>query len=157
MSKLKEEVNLLRSIPVLAGLPANKLKLLAFASDHVNYKEGEILFEQGDMADAAYIVIDGVAEVLVTPEGANESNKVAELGANSFIGDMAIVADIPRTATIRAGSPLSTLKIRKDHLIDMVQDSPELALAILRELVDRLAKTTKDLSDARAELARSQT
>ena len=157
MSKLKEEVNLLRSIPVLAGLPANKLKLLAFASDHVNYKEGEILFEQGDMADAAYIVIDGLAEVLVTPEGAKEPNKVAELGANSFIGDMAIVADIPRTATIRAGAPLSTLKIRKEHLIDMVQDSPELALAILRELVDRLAKTTKDLSDARAELARLQT
>ncbi len=156
MSKLKDEVDLLRSIPVLAGLPANKLKLLAFASDHMDYKEGEILFQQGDMADAGYILIDGIAEVLVTPEGEDKPNKVAELGSHSFIGDMAIVADIPRTATIRAGTALSTLRIRKDHLIDMVQDSPELAMAILRELVQRLAKTTKDLSDAQAEIERLQ-
>lgn len=156
MSKLKDEVDLLRSIPVLASMPVNKLKLLAFASDHVDYKQGETLFLQGDMADAAYIVIKGKADVLVTPDGQDSPNKVAELGPNSFIGDMAIVADIPRTASIRASEPLSTLRIRKDHLIDMVQDSPELAMAILRELVQRLAKTTKDLSDARAEIAGSK-
>lgn len=154
MSKLKDEVDLLRSIPVFAELPANKLKLLAFASDYVDYKEGETLFHQGDIADSAYVVITGSADVLVTPEGKTEPNKVAELGPNSFVGDMAILADILRTGTVQANSPLSALRIRKDHLIDMMQDSPVLAMAILRELVLRLKKTTADLSDAHAEVAR---
>ncbi len=153
MSKLKDEVDLLRSIPMLANMPANKLKLLAFASDRVSYPEGAMLFEQGDEADAAYIVISGSADVLVSSDGEAKPNKVAELGPNSFVGDMAILCDIPRTAGIQANSQLDTLRIRKEHMMDMVKESPTLAMAVLRELVQRLAKTTQDLSQAREEVS----
>ncbi len=155
MSKLKDEVDLLRSIPMLASLPVNKLKLLAFASDHVSYGENEILFKQGDEADAAYIVISGCADVLVE-SGGGKTSKVAELGPNSFVGDMAILCDIPRTATVRANVALDTLRIRKEHMMDLMKESPVLAMAVLKELVQRLAKTTHDLSDAREEIARLQ-
>ncbi len=152
MSKLQDEVDLLRAIPVLASMPANKLKLLAFASDRVSYGAGDVLFEQGDDADAAYIVIRGSADVLVNT--ANGSTKVAELGVNSFVGDMAILSDMPRTATVKAAAPLDTLRIRKDHMLDMMKDSPVLAMAVLRELIERLAKTTADLTEARSEIER---
>jgi len=152
MSKLKDEVDLLRSIPMLANLPANKLKLLAFASDMVSYAEGQELFRQGDEADAAYIVIEGAADVLVSNDGQSDGSKVAELGPNSFVGDMAILCDIPRTATVRANSEMNTLRIKKEHMMDMIKDSPQLAMAVLEELVQRLAKTTRDLSDAKAEI-----
>ncbi len=152
MSKLQDEVDLLRSIPVLANMPANKLKLLAFASDRVSYSEGDVLFNQGDDADAAYIVIRGSADVLVNTE--TGSTKVAELGVNAFVGDMAILSDMPRTATVKAAAPLDTLRIRKDHMLDMMKDSPVLAMAVLRELIDRLAKTTADLTEARSEIER---
>ncbi|MDA8870446.1 cyclic nucleotide-binding domain-containing protein [Rhizobiaceae bacterium] len=154
MSKLRDEVDLLRSIPVLATLPANKLKLLAFASDRVCWAAGETLFKQGDDADAAYIVIAGEADVLVSAESGGEPSKVAELGPNAFVGDMAILSDIQRTATIRAASQLDTLRIRKDHLIDMMKDSPALSMAVLQDLVQRLAKTTHDLTEARDEIAK---
>lgn len=154
MSKLKDEVDLLRSIPMLASLPANKLKLLAFASDRVSYEQGEMLFEQGDEADAAYIVISGSADVLVSSETSSQPRKVAELGPNSFVGDMAILCDIPRTAGIRANAPLDVLRIKKEHMMDMVNDSPTLAMAVLKELVQRLAKTTQDLTEAQDEVSR---
>jgi len=154
MSKLKDEVELLRSIPMLANMPANKLKLLAFASDRVSYPAGAVLFHQGDDADAAYIVISGSADVLVSSDGKGAENKVAELGPNSFVGDMAILCDIPRTASVKANSQLDALRIRKEHMMDMVKESPTLALAVLRELVQRLAKTTHDLSEAREEVSR---
>ncbi len=153
MSKLKDEVDLLRSIPMFVNMPANKLKLLAFASDHVSYDAGEVLFEQGDDSDAAYVLISGFADVLVASEPGAQSNKVAELGPNSFVGDMGILCDIPRTATVIATKPLETLCIRKEHMLDMVKDSPALALAVLQELVQRLAKTTQDLSEARQEIS----
>ena len=151
MNKIQDEVAMLRSLPLFANLPPAKLKLLAFASDRVTFKAGTVLFEQGDEGDAAYIVLDGTAEVLVAT-GATQA-KVAELGKNAFVGDMGVVSDMPRTATVRAGSDLTTLRIRKEHMMEMVQESRELALAVLREVVARLAKTTKDLSEARAELA----
>ena len=153
MSKLTEEVDLLRSIPMFAGMPANKLKLLAFASDHITVADGDMLFQQGDDADAAYIVINGSADVLVSAEPGAEPSRVAQLGRNSVIGDMAILADIPRTASVRADGHLEILKISRDHMMDMVKDSPTLALAVLKELVERLARTTHDLSEARSELA----
>ena len=154
MSKLQDEVDLLRAIPMLSGMPANKLKLLAFASDRVSYRSGEVLFEQGDDADAAYIVVSGTADVVVASEAGGKGNTVAELGPNSVVGDMAILCDIPRTATVQASEALEVLRIRKDHMIDMMKDSPTLAIAVLQEIVQRLAKTTHDLSEAREELAR---
>ncbi len=154
MSKLQDEVDLLRSIPMFNQLPSNKLKLLAFASDRVAYKEGDILFHQGDEADAAYIVISGEADVLVAPDDGSEANRVAVLGANSFVGDMAILCDIPRTATVRANSRMEALRIRQEHMMELINDTPSLAMSILKEIVQRLAKTTKDLSDAREEVTR---
>ncbi len=154
MSKLQEEVDMLRSIPMLSTMPANKLKLLAFASDRVSYNKGDVLFNQGDEADSAYIVISGGADVLVSSDGKAKPSKVAELGTNAFIGDMAILCDMPRTASVKASSQLDTLRIKKEHMMDMVNDSPELAMAVLRELVQRLTKTTHDLSEAREEVAK---
>ncbi len=156
MSKLQEEVDLLRSIPMLSNMPNNKLKLLAFSSDRVSYAEGDVLFHQGDDADAAYIVISGLADVLVSSgdDGGGTQSKVAELGPNSFVGDMAILCDIPRTATVKASAKLDALRIKKEHMMDMMKDSPDLTLSVLRELVQRLAKTTHDLSVARDEVSR---
>ena len=154
MSKLKDEVDLLRSIPMLANMPASKLKLLAFASDRVSYSKGDVLFNQGDDADAAYIVINGGADVLVSSGDNSKQSKVAELGPNSFVGDMAILCDIPRTAAVQANSNLDTLRIKKEHMVDMMKESPTLAMAVLQELVQRLAKTTQDLSAARDEITK---
>ena len=154
MSKLQDEVDLLRSIPMLSGLPANKLKLLAFASDRVAFSDGDVLFEQGDAADSAYIVISGEADVLVSSGESSPPSKVATLGPNSFVGDMAILCDIPRTATVKAVSKLEALRIRQDHMMEMINETPSLAMSVLKEQVQRLAKTTKDLSEAREEIAR---
>ncbi len=150
MSKLKDEVDLLQSIPMFSNVPPNKLKLLAFASDRMTFETGQNLFLQGDTADAAYVIIAGTADVLVGTEE-NEAS-VAKLERNAFVGDMAIFSDIPRTATVRALEHLEVLRIKKEHMMEMVLDTPSLTLAVLGTLVDRLTKTTKDLSEARLEL-----
>lgn len=154
MSKLQDEVDMLRAIPMFADLQSNKLKLLVFASDRVSYNAGDVMFQQGDEADAAYVVISGEADVLVSSGG--DASKVAVLGPDSFVGDMAILCDIPRTATVRANSKMETLQIKKEHLMELINDTPALAVSVLKEVVQRLAKTTKDLSEAREEVARLQ-
>ncbi len=152
MNKLKDEVELLQSIPMFSGVPQNKLKLLAFASDRMTFEEGQNLFLQGDPADSAYVIIEGTADVIVGANG--EGATVASLERNAFVGDMAILSDIARTATVQATDKLEVLQIKKEHMMEMVLSTPSLTLAVLQTLVDRLTKTTRDLSEAKLELTK---
>ncbi len=62
---LKQEFELLRRVPFFAEIEPAKLKLLAFMSERVGFDAGKLIVRQGDPADAAYLIIDGEAEVVV--------------------------------------------------------------------------------------------
>ena len=145
---LNEEVELLRNIPLFAKLEPSKLKLLAFTAERITYEADQILFSQGDVGDAAYIIVDGAAKVIVgTPDGELE---VAELGRNDFVGEIAILCDVPRTATVKATARTVTLRITKDLFFRLVAEFPEMSVEIMRELAARLEQTTKQLREAMA-------
>jgi CRP-like cAMP-binding protein len=149
---LKDEVELLRRVPLFAGVEPTKLKLLAFTSDRMSFEAGQILFEQGDAGDAAYVVLNGSAEVLVNRAGSQI--KVADLEKNAIVGEIAILCDVPRTATVRAHDRLETLRISKDQFLRLLAEFPDMAIEIMRVLADRLGRTTAELSEARAQLSR---
>ena len=129
-----------------------KLKLLAFTSERVAFDAGHVLFHEGDAANAAYVIIDGKAEVIVaSPSGPVQ---LAVLDNNQFFGEIAILCDVPRTATIRAQTRLVTLRISKDLLLRLIKEFPQIAIAMMRELAHRLELTNNQLREARAELAR---
>jgi CRP-like cAMP-binding protein len=144
---IEQEVEILRRIPLFANVEPSKLKLMCFASERITYKSGQSLFEQGDVGDAAFIIVDGAAEVIVTREA---PMVVAQVGKNDIVGEIAILVDIPRTATVRATSELTALKITKDLFFRMVTDFPEMGVEIMRVLAHRLEATTADLLKARA-------
>ena len=150
--QLKDEVDLLRRVPLFAGVAPSKLKLLAFTSDRVSYRPGDVLFKQGDPGDAAYVVLSGTADILVS--AGDGDIKVASIETNSIVGEIAILCDVARTATVRASAPLETLRIKKDHFIRLLAEFPEMAVEIMRVLADRLSRTTAELSEARSELRR---
>jgi CRP-like cAMP-binding protein len=147
---LEEEVRLLRNIPLFANIEPSKLKLLAFTSERLTFEAGQALFEQGDEGDAAYIIIGGEADVIVnTPSG---PMTVARMEHNAIVGEIAILCDVPRTATVRAASELVALKISKDVFFRLVMDFPQMAVEIMRELAHRLERTTEQLREAVAKV-----
>lgn len=145
---LKDEVGMLRRVPLFAGVEPSKLKLLAFTSDRVSYNAGQTLFNQGDEGDAAYVILSGKADILV--DSAAGPIKVAEAEPNSIVGEIAILCDVSRTATVRASGQLETLRIRKEDFLRLLKEFPEMTVEILRVLADRLSHTTADLIDARS-------
>jgi len=143
---LNQEVDLLRKIPLFAKIEPSKLKLLAFASERISFAAGEELFHQGDTGDSAYIIVDGAAEIVIdTPAG---PVRVAEVSKNDFVGEIAILCDVPRTATVKAVSGLTTLKITKDLFFRMLTDFPEMAVEIMRVLALRLDHANTRLREA---------
>ncbi len=145
---INEEVELLRRIPLFAKIEPAKLKLLAFISKRITYQPGDTVFHQGDPGDAAYVIFGGEADVLVdTPSG---PLTVARLKQNDFVGEIAILCDVPRTATVKAVSELVTLRITKDLFFRLITDFPQIAIEIMRVLAQRLERTTADLRSATA-------
>ena len=143
---LNEEVELLRNIPLFAKMEPSRLKLLAFASERVIFSAGQDLFRQGDPGDAAYVILSGDADVIVdTPGG---ELVVARLGKHDVIGEIAILCDVPRTATVRAVDAVTTLVISKDLFLRMISEFPQMAVEIMRELAHRLERTTQQLQKA---------
>jgi CRP-like cAMP-binding protein len=145
---IEQEVEILRRIPLFANVEPAKLKLMCFASERITYKSGQSLCEQGDIGDAAYIIIEGSADVIVTRE---VPLVVAQVGKDDIVGEIAILVDIPRTATVTATNELTALKITKDLFFRMVTDFPEMGVQIMRVLAQRLEHTTAQLLQARTE------
>ena len=146
MSLLNTEVDLLRRVPLFAGIEPARLKLLAYTSDVVTYRESQVLFRQGDVGDAAYVIIKGDAEVIVPSSTGDIS--IATLHDGDFVGEIAILCDTPRTATVRAKSELKALRIRKEPFFELLHQFPEMAVEMTRLLAERLTRTTAELVEA---------
>jgi CRP-like cAMP-binding protein len=147
---LKDEIDMLRRVPLFASVPPAKLKLLAFTSDRVCYDAGQVLFNQGDQGDAAYVLLSGSADILnSSPSG---PIRIGSVGPNDIVGEIAILCDVARTSTIKATEPVTALRIWKDHFLRLLAEFPEIAIDIMRMLASRLNHTTADLTEARNQL-----
>jgi CRP-like cAMP-binding protein len=145
---LTKDVEVLRQIPLFAKVDPAKLKLLAFTSERLEYLSGDELFRQGDYGDAAYVILEGQADILVdTPEG---TVKVATLGKNDIIGEIAILCEVPRTATVIAHGDLEILRVSKDGFFHLVTQFPQVGIEVMSVLASKLHRTTQVLTAAHA-------
>lgn len=148
---LKDEVELLGRISLFQGMQPSQLKLLAFTSKRLTFEQGDMLFNQNDPGDAAYVVLSGKAEVVV--QNHDREVVLATLEKNAIIGEIAILCDVPRTASVRAATRLETLCIEKEHMLKLIKEFPSMATALMQVLAERLANTTAALSVCSKELS----
>jgi CRP/FNR family cyclic AMP-dependent transcriptional regulator len=150
---LNEEVEVLKGVPLFSKIEPATLKLIAFTSERMTYGSGQEVCHQGDPGDAMYVILGGVADVLIdSDEG---PLRVAELKKNGFFGETAILCNAPRNATIKASESLLTLKISKDMFYRLVSEVPAVAIEMLRELALRVEDTNQKLREATAHKAAS--
>ena len=98
--RLTKDVEVLSTIPLFATIHPANLKSLACTSERLECLSGDELFHQDDYADAVFVILEGEADILVhTP---NKAIKIATLGKNDIIGEIAILCGVPRTATVIA-------------------------------------------------------
>jgi CRP-like cAMP-binding protein len=131
-----QEAEMLRKVPFFGGLDPAKLKLLAFTSRAVRFDAGENLMNRGDPPDSVYVIIDGEVQIIgETPAG---EFVVATVGRNALQGEIGVITNTPRGATVRAKTPVRALKIAADVFLRLVTDNPGCALHVMRELSARV-------------------
>ncbi|MBC04941.1 ABC transporter transmembrane domain-containing protein [Thalassospira sp.] len=143
---IDQEVRLLRTIPLFAGLDPSVVKLLAFTSPRLTFKHGEVLVKQGDPGDAAFIVISGRGEIWLTTDE-HQTLKLRDVHAKEVIGEIALLVDAPRSATIRAVEDMTVLKLDKAEFLGLVRQDQAVSNQLIRVLAERLDQTTKQLTN----------
>jgi nitroimidazol reductase NimA-like FMN-containing flavoprotein (pyridoxamine 5'-phosphate oxidase superfamily) len=106
---------------VFRELPAGNVATIASKLQTMEVDAGEVIVRQGAPADKFFIIVDGEAEVL--REGDGEAETLNTLGRGDFFGEIAILRDLPRTATVRAVTPVTLLAMERDAFRALVAES----------------------------------
>jgi CRP/FNR family transcriptional regulator, cyclic AMP receptor protein len=133
---LSLEAGVLKQIPMFRDVEIGKLKLMAFASERLSYGPGDVIVREGDEPDAVFVVLSGSVDVM--RNGSEGPIHVAKLGEGAIVGELSVLCDSQRSASIVATSDVLMLKIEKGVFLDMFMHSPQLAMAVTRELARRL-------------------
>ncbi|MDR7037460.1 CRP-like cAMP-binding protein [Methylobacterium sp. BE186] len=144
---LDAEVLSLRQVPLFREVEPARLKLLAFTSERVHFEPGQRFFAQGDIADAAYLILEGSAAVSI--EGAQGPFRLALLTENALVGEMGILADQPRSATVTAETATTALRVDRGVFLELLGQFPQISIAVMRELALRLEQTNQALAQSR--------
>ena len=131
----------LASTELFHGVAPAVLSELDQEANWVRLEGGRDLFRQGDLADCLYVVVRGRVEVLVPTDSGGE-RVVERLGRGSSVGEMALLADEPRSATVRAVRDSELVRVPKDAFFRLLESNTASGLALSRSLVRRLRNTT---------------
>jgi CRP/FNR family cyclic AMP-dependent transcriptional regulator len=151
---LAEETDLLRKIPMFAKMETSKLKLLAFASEIVSFQNGDIVFNSGDSAEFAYVIMHG--EVDVITETDSGPIVTLTLKQNQLIGELGLLNNTPRIATLIASGDLRAMKITAEMFFRILRENSEVTLDVIRMLSDKLTMTNQKLEALQRQIAKKE-
>jgi CRP/FNR family transcriptional regulator, cyclic AMP receptor protein len=124
----------LQNVPVFAACTRKELDAIARLTDEVRFPDGSVLMQEGRSGRECFIVVDG--EALVTMRG----REIARAVPGDIVGEMALLEDEPRCATVTALGPLRAIVMTRQTFTAVLDASPGVARRILRELAHRLRK-----------------
>ena len=120
-------------------------QFLCNGSERLDLVEGEALINEGEIGESAYCILSG--EVLVSKAGDLGQIELARLGPGSILGEMSLVDEKPRSASVHALCPTSVKCIRRSDFLNSFQHDPEFATSLIKVLFERLRETGARLAD----------
>ncbi len=156
----------LRKVYFFRDLPDEELHRVGARCKEVVYETGDTVFTEGSRGDRFYIVLDGQVEVWKDTDGLPDS-LLAVHGSGHLFGEMALVDDLPRSATVRVRDRARLLYLTREEFRSAIQNSPGMALSVLRALsamirtsnesyVSKLQERNQQLATAYEELKKTQ-
>jgi HEAT repeat protein len=144
---LMERVLFLRRVPLFADLPPQDLRPIADVATEHSFEDGEAIAGQGETGDEMHVIVSGHVVVAVDHGGATRTLAVRTVG--DVIGEMAVITSRPRMAGLVARGPVRLLSIARRPFEAILRERPEISLAVMRVLCDRLAdRDVATLGDA---------
>ena len=128
-----QKVELIKHTPLFANCSKRELEEIAHIADEIDLNQGKEMTRQGSPGREFFVLLEGEAEVTKDGEVINQ------LSGGDFFGEIALVSDSPRTATVTATSPVRALVITDRDFRHLMKDQPEIQNKVLSALAARLA------------------
>jgi CRP/FNR family transcriptional regulator, cyclic AMP receptor protein len=127
-----EKLELLHSIPLFRRFDRKHLKRLGMLAEEVDVPAGKVLIRQGELGDDLMILVKGLVDV------ERDGRKINKLGPGEFFGEIALIEQGPRTATVTTETPCRLLVLNHRSFHAVMEEFPEVAAQVLLTLAHRL-------------------
>ena len=132
------KVEALKRAPLFEGLSRKELSQLARVSEDMEIPEGATLTREGEIGHEFFVIIEGDTQVK------RKGRSIGTRGAGDFIGEIALIEQIPRTATVTAKTPLRVFVLTSKDFHHLLEQNPRVERKVLRTLAKRVAELSKD-------------
>jgi CRP/FNR family transcriptional regulator, cyclic AMP receptor protein len=132
------KVELLKRVPLFADCSKAELRALAKSTDEIDLREGTVMTREGRPGREFFVLIEGTARVT------RDGREVAELKGGDWFGEIALITNRPRTATVTATSAVDVLVLTDRRFRTAVETMPTIALKVLSSVGERLGHDAQD-------------
>ena len=138
--KVDPRVVVLRSVPLFSGCTDRELEAISKMTKPVQFPEGKEICKEGQTGLGLHVITDGETKVVIN------GRTRRRLGPGAFFGEMAVIDNGPRSATVVAASPVSTISLSAWDFKDVVQNHPSIAVKVMEEMSRRLREADAAMS-----------
>ena len=132
------KVKALKSAPLFDGLSRKELTQLARVSEDLEVEPGTVLCKEGDIGHEFFVIVDGKLKV------SRRGRRIATRGAPDFVGEIALLEELPRTATVTTETPVRLFALTRKDFRHLLDENPSVERKVMRALARRLAEASSD-------------
>ena len=132
------KVQALKGVPLFAGLSRKELVQLERVCEDLEVEPGRVLCKEGEIGHEFFVLVNGKVQVL------RKGRRVATLTGGDFVGEIALVTELPRTATVTTETPVRLFVLTTREFDAVLDRNPKVERKVLRTLARRLAETSSD-------------
>ena len=132
------KVQALKGVPLFEDLSRKELVQLERICEDLEVEPGRILCKEGQTGQEFFVIVDGTVQVT------RRGRRVATLGGGDFVGEIALVTELPRTATVTVETPVRLFVLTRREFHAVLDNNAKVERKVLRALARRLAETSSD-------------
>lgn len=130
--KTGDKASALASVPLFQGISDESMARLATVTGEQDFEPGQYIVLQGQVGTGLYVIVEGSARVV------RGSEELAQLGPNDFFGELSVIDQMPRNASVQAVDPTRCLALASWDLLDLLESDPQLSLNMIKGLALRI-------------------
>lgn len=127
-----QKVDMLATVPLFSGCSKKELRTIATLADEVDLRRGKVLMRQGAPGREFFVLLEGTVEIV------RDGKRIDTLRDGDFFGELALISNIPRTATVTATSPIRALVVFGRDFRRLLEEDAAIAMKVLGAMAERM-------------------
>jgi CRP/FNR family transcriptional regulator, cyclic AMP receptor protein len=127
-----QKVDMLSQVPLFAGCSKKELRTIATLADEIDLRQGKVLTRQGAPGREFFVLLEGTVEVV------RDGERIDTLGEGDFFGELALISNVPRTATVTATAPIRALVVFGRDFRRLLEEDAGIARKVLEAMAERM-------------------